>query len=68
MRGTLEQPSGLCRTCRYVEAKLARYTCESWGIAFECQLRAMPMAPHAGYCLKYEREPGADDEAHAGGG
>lgn len=62
MCGPLDQLAGLCRTRRYIEARLARYTCAPWGLAFECQLRAVPMAPHAGHCLKYEREPGADDE------
>jgi hypothetical protein len=66
MLDDLGRPTGLCRSCRYVEARLARYTCAPWAVAFECQLRAVPMAPHAGSCLKYEREPGADDEARSG--
>jgi hypothetical protein len=53
MHGTLDQPSGLCLTCRHIEARHARYTCVPWGVAFECQLRAMPLAPHAGFCLHY---------------
>ena len=63
MRGPLDRPSGLCLTCRYIEARLARYTSAPWDVCFECQLRGMPMAPHATNCLRYEREPGADDES-----
>jgi hypothetical protein len=56
----MEAPSGLCATCRFVQAELRRYTITPWDVSFVCALRAEPKAPHASYCLKYEREPGAD--------
>lgn len=57
----LSQPSGLCLTCRYVIAQLQRYTATPWNISYECVIRAAPMAPHATYCLRYEREPGTEE-------
>ena len=54
------QPSGLCQTCRYISAHLERYTVTPWDVSFSCELRCEPKAPHAIFCLRYEREPGAD--------
>lgn len=56
----MEAPAGLCATCRHCEAQLTRYTAAPWDVSFVCVLRAEPKAPHASYCLKYEREAGAD--------
>jgi hypothetical protein len=56
----MEAPTGLCATCRYCEPELMRYTAAPWGVSYACAIRAEPKAPHAYYCLKYEREPGAD--------
>jgi hypothetical protein len=64
MLGRLDSPSGLCRTCRHVEVRLAHNTCTQWGVAFECRLRAMQLAPHASRYLKCEREPGSDDHVN----
>jgi len=54
------EPSGLCATCRYVEAQLMKYTAQPWDVSYACLLRAQPLAPHALFCNRYEREPGAD--------
>jgi hypothetical protein len=56
----MEAPSGLCASCRWVRAELARYTSAPWDVSFTCALRAEPKAPHVSNCLKYEREAGAD--------
>lgn len=52
--------SGLCATCRYIEAHLQRYTSEPWGVAFSCAKEHVNQVPHVTYCHDYEREPGAD--------
>lgn len=56
----MEAPTGRCATCRYCEAHLMKYTTTPWDVSFQCALRAEPKAPHAFYCRKYERAPGAD--------
>ena len=59
--------SGLCATCRHVEATLFRYTAQPWDIGYVCFIRASPLAPHALACNRYEREPGSDDGGHTDG-
>jgi hypothetical protein len=56
----MELPLGLCATCRYVEAQLMNYAAQPWDVSYACLLRAQPLAPHALFCNRYEREPGAD--------
>jgi hypothetical protein len=53
-------PAGLCATCRYVVAELARYTAQPWDVSYQCAIRAQPLAPKAIVCHHYEREPGTD--------